>query len=189
MKTADCPPEECRKEWIDPAISDAQGRIIKTTGDGRARILQPERPPYPLSHWHQSGRRGGHRGRYLWRRGERCCPVVTNGRTGRPVHFGCGLSHDPVPDTRRVGRSRIAVDQEHLAANPCLARKLTVPVLVMHSEGDKRVPPEEGRRLAALTPGARFVTLPGNNHAVMAGTPAYDLFVQEFHRFVDAHAS
>jgi len=70
-----------------------------------------------------------------------------------------------------------------------LARKLTVPVLVMHSEGDKRVPMEEGRRLAALIPGARFVTLPGNNHVVMAGTPAYDLFVQEFHRFVGTHAT
>jgi len=70
-----------------------------------------------------------------------------------------------------------------------LARKVTVPVLVMHSEGDKRVPLEEGRRLAALIPGARFLTLPGNNHAVMSGTPAYNNFVQEFHRFVDAHAS
>lgn len=68
-----------------------------------------------------------------------------------------------------------------------LARQLRVPVLVMHCEGDKRVPLEEGRRLAALIPGARFLTLPGNNHAIVPGTPAYDLFIREFHRFVDAH--
>jgi class 3 adenylate cyclase/pimeloyl-ACP methyl ester carboxylesterase len=70
-----------------------------------------------------------------------------------------------------------------------LARNLSVPVLVLHCEGDNRVPLEEGRRLAALIPGARFVTLPGNNHALVPGTPSYDLFIAEFHRFVGKHAS
>ena len=70
-----------------------------------------------------------------------------------------------------------------------LASQLRIPVLVMHCEGDKRVPLEEGRRLATLIPGARFMTLPGNNHALVPGTPAYDVFVDEFHRFVDEHAS
>ncbi len=70
-----------------------------------------------------------------------------------------------------------------------LARKVNVPVLVMHSENDVRVPLEEGRRLAALIPGARFLTLPGNNHVLVPGTPAFDIFLQEFQRFVDAHAS
>ncbi|MFT7594938.1 MAG: pimeloyl-ACP methyl ester carboxylesterase [Paracoccaceae bacterium] len=70
-----------------------------------------------------------------------------------------------------------------------LARQLTVPVLVMHSQGDKRIPLEEGRRMAALIPGARFQTLPGNNHMLVSGTPGYDMFLREFHRFVDAHAS
>ncbi len=70
-----------------------------------------------------------------------------------------------------------------------LARTLKVPVLVMHCQGDKRVPLEEGRRLAALIPGARFLMLPGNNHALVPGTPAYDIFLDEFHRFVEEHAA
>ena len=66
-----------------------------------------------------------------------------------------------------------------------LARTLKVPVLVLHSQGDMRVPLEEGRRMAALIPGARFQTLPGNNHMVVSGTPAYDMFLREFHRFCE----
>lgn len=69
-----------------------------------------------------------------------------------------------------------------------LARQVTVPVLVTHSEGDKRVPLEEGRRMAALIPGAEFVTLPGDNHMLLPGTPAYDQFRRLLRDFVAAHA-
>ncbi len=69
-----------------------------------------------------------------------------------------------------------------------LARQVKVPVLVMHCQGDKRVPLEEGRRMAALIPGARFMSLPGNNHIVLPDSPAAEIFFPAFHRFVDAHA-
>jgi len=68
-----------------------------------------------------------------------------------------------------------------------LAKSLKVPTLVLHSEGDRRVPLEEGRRMAALIPGARFVALPGNNHALIQGTLAFDKFFNEFHAFLKQH--
>ena len=47
-----------------------------------------------------------------------------------------------------------------------LAAKVSVPTLVLHCEGDQRVPLTEGRLMAALIPNARFVALPGNNHVL-----------------------
>ncbi|MFX8000778.1 hypothetical protein ABTK84_20055, partial [Acinetobacter baumannii] len=40
---------------------------------------------------------------------------------------------------------------------------IKAPTLVMHLRHDRRVPIASGRDLAAGIPGARFVTLPGNN--------------------------
>lgn len=65
-----------------------------------------------------------------------------------------------------------------------LARTLKVPTLVLHSEGDLMAPMEEGRRMAALIPGARFVALEGNNHALVEGTPAFDAFFRETNAFL-----
>lgn len=68
-----------------------------------------------------------------------------------------------------------------------LARQVSVPTLVLHSEGDRRVPLEEGRRLAALIPEARFVALRGNNHALVEGTQSFDRFFEEVDAFLKEH--
>jgi pimeloyl-ACP methyl ester carboxylesterase len=68
-----------------------------------------------------------------------------------------------------------------------VARKVAVPTLVMHCEGDRRIPFAEGRRMAGLIPGARFVTLSGDNHIPLEGTPAFDAFFEEFHAFMREH--
>ena len=68
-----------------------------------------------------------------------------------------------------------------------LAKKLNKPCLVLHCEGDRVTPLEEGRRMAALIPGARFVPLKGNNHAILEGTPAFDEFITEIANFVAEH--
>ena len=52
---------------------------------------------------------------------------------------------------------------------------------------DDRVPLEEGRRLAALIPGAEFVTLPGNNHILVPGSEAYGIFLRHLEAFVGEH--
>jgi len=56
------------------------------------------------------------------------------------------------------------------------ARELDLPVLVAHVTGDKRAPLDEGRLIARTIPGAQFVQLPGNNHVLIEGTPAFDQF-------------
>jgi pimeloyl-ACP methyl ester carboxylesterase/DNA-binding CsgD family transcriptional regulator len=69
-----------------------------------------------------------------------------------------------------------------------LAAQVRVPTLVMHSRGDARVPFDEGRQLAALIPGARFVPLESRNHVLLEGEPAWALFLRELRDFVGAQA-
>lgn len=65
-----------------------------------------------------------------------------------------------------------------------LARELRVPALVLHARGDARVPFEEGRRLAALIPGARFVPLDSANHVLLDSEPAWSHFLAELRGFL-----
>lgn len=66
------------------------------------------------------------------------------------------------------------------------ARRLRVPTVVMHCEEDARVPFSEGRRLAGVIPGARFVPLDGRNHIMLEGEPAWAAFLAELLRFTGA---
>lgn len=65
------------------------------------------------------------------------------------------------------------------------ARALDLPTLVMHSTGDLRVPFDEGRRLAALIPGARFVALQSSNHVLLEGEAAWAPFLEALNGFLD----
>ena len=65
-----------------------------------------------------------------------------------------------------------------------LARKLRVPTLVLHARGDARVPFDEGRQLAALIPGARFVPLDSDNHVLLDSEPAWPRFLAELRGFL-----
>jgi pimeloyl-ACP methyl ester carboxylesterase len=69
-----------------------------------------------------------------------------------------------------------------------LAKQVRVPTLVLHIAGDRVAPVDEGRRMARLIPDATFVELPGINHVVMEGTPAFDQFFEEMGAFLDEHA-
>ncbi|HUE46136.1 MAG TPA: alpha/beta hydrolase, partial [Aestuariivirgaceae bacterium] len=68
-----------------------------------------------------------------------------------------------------------------------LARQVRVPTLVFHCKGDRVAPLEEGRRMARLIPGAHFIELPGNNHLLLEGTPAFDQFFEEATAFLAVH--
>jgi DNA-binding CsgD family transcriptional regulator len=65
-----------------------------------------------------------------------------------------------------------------------LARQLSVPTLVLHARGDSRVPFDEGLRLAALIPGARFVPLASDNHVLLDTEPAWPVFLAELRAFL-----
>jgi len=64
-----------------------------------------------------------------------------------------------------------------------LARQVVTPTLVLHAVGDRAVPFEEGRRLAGLIPGARFVTLQSRNHVLLQRDAAFPQFINEIERF------
>lgn len=65
-----------------------------------------------------------------------------------------------------------------------LAAQLRVPTLVMHAQGDARVPYDEGRLLATLVPGARFVTLDSCNHVLLHSEAAWPVFLHQLHAFL-----
>lgn len=70
-----------------------------------------------------------------------------------------------------------------------LARRVRCPTLVLHATGDVVVPFEEGRLIAGLIPGARFVPLDGKNHALLPDEPAWARFVLEWRAFVPQGAA
>ena len=65
-----------------------------------------------------------------------------------------------------------------------LAKGLSVPTLILHARGDAAVPFDEGRLLAALIPGARFVSLESDNHVLLETEPAWPLFLSEVRTFL-----
>jgi pimeloyl-ACP methyl ester carboxylesterase len=65
-----------------------------------------------------------------------------------------------------------------------LAPLVRCPTLVTHARQDARVPFEEGRLVASLIPGARFVPLDGRNHVLLAREPAFRQFFAELHAFL-----
>ena len=78
----------------------------------------------------------------------------------------------------RLRRSREDVDVTEDA------RHVQTPTLVMHARDDAMVPFDEGRHLAALIPGARFVPLEGRNHILLGDEPAWTRFLAEIEDFV-----
>jgi pimeloyl-ACP methyl ester carboxylesterase len=65
-----------------------------------------------------------------------------------------------------------------------LAATIDKPALVLHSIGDAMIPFENGRMLAALIPGARFVPLESRNHVLLEHEPAWTRFLQETRAFL-----
>jgi DNA-binding CsgD family transcriptional regulator len=64
------------------------------------------------------------------------------------------------------------------------AARVSCPTLVMHARNDARVPFEEGRLVASLIPGARFVPVEGRNHALLERDPAFARMFSELHDFL-----
>lgn len=63
------------------------------------------------------------------------------------------------------------------------AQQVKCPTLVLHARGDVRVPYEEGRLIAALIPGSRFVSLESRNHMMMESEPAWGQFLAALEEF------
>ena len=65
-----------------------------------------------------------------------------------------------------------------------LLPQVSVPTLVLHCREDGIVPFDEGRRMAAMIPGARFVPLDGRNHLILEAEPAWPRFLEEVRGFL-----
>jgi DNA-binding NarL/FixJ family response regulator len=63
-----------------------------------------------------------------------------------------------------------------------------VPSLILHCRGDLRVPFEEGCKLAAAIPGARFMPLESRNHVLLPNEPAWDVLHREIAAFLEQDA-
>ena len=65
-----------------------------------------------------------------------------------------------------------------------LLPKVAVPTLVLHARHDRTAPFDEGRRLAALIPNARFVSLESENHQPKPDDPGWPKFTSEIEAFL-----
>ena len=89
--------------------------------------------------------------------------------------------------TRVTTSPEVAVKLRTTAASidvSALAPRVRAPTLVLHGAGDAAVPFDQGRRLAALIPGARFVSLESQNHILLVDEPAWPRFLDEVRRFL-----
>ena len=65
-----------------------------------------------------------------------------------------------------------------------LVPQVRAPTLVLHATGDAVASFSQGRKLAAMIPGARFVPLESRNHILLEHEPAWARFVDEVRRFL-----
>jgi pimeloyl-ACP methyl ester carboxylesterase/DNA-binding CsgD family transcriptional regulator len=80
----------------------------------------------------------------------------------------------------RIRQARDALDVTELAP------RVRTPTLVAHARDDALVPFAEGRLMATLIPGARFLALESANHVLLADEPAWPAFVAEVRSFLGA---
>ncbi len=78
----------------------------------------------------------------------------------------------------RMERAFYRIDVRHLAP------KVAAPTLVLHPRQDSSIPLEEGRLLASLIPGSRFVQLESRNHILREQEPAWSRFLAEIRNFL-----
>ena len=63
------------------------------------------------------------------------------------------------------------------------------PTLVLHSRGDSIIPLDQGRSVAALIPGARFVPVESRNRILLDTEPAWQRLIETFGDFLPPHSA
>ncbi|MBC8038776.1 MAG: alpha/beta hydrolase [Rhizobiales bacterium] len=80
---------------------------------------------------------------------------------------------------------RIRLVSDNMNVTDLLPR-VAVPTLVLHCRDDAVQPFDEGRKLVAGIPGARFVGLEGCNHLILESDPGWSRFQDEITEFLAA---
>ena len=86
-----------------------------------------------------------------------------------------------VTPPENAARIQLAIDNLDISDE---LSKIAAPTLVMHVREDARAPFDEGRRMAAAIPGARFVPLEGRNHIMLPGSLALRRYLEEIGEFL-----
>jgi pimeloyl-ACP methyl ester carboxylesterase/DNA-binding CsgD family transcriptional regulator len=81
-------------------------------------------------------------------------------------------------DAVRMMQASVQIDVTQLAP------RVSCPTLILHARNDGRIPFEEGRIMASLIPGARFVPLASRNHILLESEPAWGRFLEEVDAFL-----
>jgi pimeloyl-ACP methyl ester carboxylesterase/DNA-binding CsgD family transcriptional regulator len=79
---------------------------------------------------------------------------------------------------------RLRAERQEIDVTDLLSQ-VTVPTLVLHARGDVMVSFEEARLMASSIPGARLVPLESQNHILLAGEPAWRVFLHEMAAFAE----
>jgi DNA-binding NarL/FixJ family response regulator len=69
-----------------------------------------------------------------------------------------------------------------------IAPRVSCPTIAFHSRDDQLIFFEQGRKLAALIPGARFVPLESKNHVPFRDEPAWQTLTLALRSFLDEDA-
>ncbi len=80
-----------------------------------------------------------------------------------------------------AARIQLAIDNIDITSE---LAQVEAPTLVLHVREDARAPFEEGRRLAAGIPNARFIPLEGRNHLLLGTDPGLQRFLDEVGQFL-----
>jgi pimeloyl-ACP methyl ester carboxylesterase/DNA-binding CsgD family transcriptional regulator len=106
---------------------------------------------------------------------------------------GSTEQHNWFNELERVSTSPVDAARFMRVANEidvsALAPHVACPALVLHANHDARVPFDEGRRVAAMIPGARFVPLDSKNHVLLEDEPAWRQWVEEVRAFLPRSAT
>ncbi len=62
--------------------------------------------------------------------------------------------------------------------------EVSVPTLVIHSRGDKRIPLHSAREIASAIPGAEFLSLDSDSHLLLGREPASRVFIDAVREFI-----
>jgi len=97
----------------------------------------------------------------------------------------CELQRAATSPANAVRLTRVMFDVDVRGA----AARIACPTLVAHPERDAVAPLEEGRLLAQIVPGARFLLLDSANHFMLSEEPAWKAMVEALHDFLPQRAA
>lgn len=109
--------------------------------------------------------------------------------------FVAQLLGNPTPEQQRELEERMQLSMTRETAMAYLRNNFTinvrdlcaqvaVPTLVFHCRKDEMIGFEQGRKMASLIPGARFVALEAQGHILLSTEPAMQVFESELRAFL-----